>query len=183
MAEMLGKRLSTTICGVLFLLVSVNKAYYDRHLSTEVWNALLASIAEGERPTHNGDETLLRLELAAKTEKDHQVSKGMVASSSGPPAGAAPGVTPSTFSAFGDARQIANGCNATASSRSVTCPSSTFVASARGKDIWFTRAGPSGAAFGTIISEVSGSKAITIGAAPPTSVTQTRTVYGCSYLT
>jgi hypothetical protein len=99
-------------------------------------------------------------------------------SSSGPQAGPTPGVTPSKFGAFGDARQIANGCNAIAFFRSVTCPSGTFNSGDKGKDIWFTGAGPSGAAFGTTISAVSSSTAITISTAPRTSVTQTRTVYG-----
>src|ERR1700730_17632776 len=53
----------------------------------------------------------------------------------GPPVGAAPGVIPSTFSAFGDSRQIANGCNAIAFFRSVTCPSGTFNSGDKGKDI------------------------------------------------
>jgi hypothetical protein len=101
-----------------------------------------------------------------------------VASSSGQPADATLGVTPSTFGALGDAQQIPNGCNATAFSRSVTCPSSAFLSGDKGKDIWFAGAGPSGAAFVTTISAVSSSTAITISAAPPTSVTQTRTVYG-----
>ena len=39
-------------------------------------------------------------------------------SSSAPQAGPTPGVTPSTFGAFSDARQIANGCTAIAFSRS-----------------------------------------------------------------
>jgi hypothetical protein len=95
-----------------------------------------------------------------------------------PPAGTPPGVTPSTFSAFSDARQIANGCNTIAFFRSVTCPSGTFNSGDKGKDIWFSGAGPFGAAFGTTISAVSSSTAITISAAPRTSVTQTRTVYG-----
>jgi hypothetical protein len=104
--------------------------------------------------------------------------KAMVASTIDPQAGAAPGVTPSTFSGFGDAQQIANGCNVTAKIRSVTCPSGTFASGDRGKDIWFTGAGLSGAAFGAIISGVSSSTDITISAAPRTSVTQARTVYG-----
>ena len=99
-------------------------------------------------------------------------------SSSAPQAGPTPGVTPSTFGAFSDARQIANGCTAIAFSRSVTCPSGTFNSGDKGKDIWFSGAGPLGAAFGTTIYAVSSSTAITISTAPRASVTQTRTVYG-----
>ena len=95
-----------------------------------------------------------------------------------PPAGTPPGVTPSTFGAFADARQIANGCTAIAFFRSVTCPSGTFNSGDKGKDIWFSGVGPFGAAFGTTISAVSSSTAITISTAPQTSVTQARTVYG-----
>jgi hypothetical protein len=152
MSDMCDKRPSMIVFAALFLLVSVNKAYSDQRLSTMFRGALLASIAEEEFPRNDA--------IGA------------------PPASAGPSITPSTFGAFGDARQIANGCNATAFSRSVTCPSGTFLSGDKGKNIWFAGAGKSGVAFGTIIYAVSSSTTITISAAPPTSVTQGRTVYG-----
>ena len=75
---MLDKRLSTIVCAVLFLLVSLNKSYSNHHLSTEFRDALLAALADEERPTRDSDECFLRLELAAETQTDHELIREMV---------------------------------------------------------------------------------------------------------
>ena len=92
--------------------------------------------------------------------------------------GASPGVTPATFGGLGDAQAVINGCTTTASTTSVACPTGTFVSGDVGKSIWFTAAGASGVAFNATIATVISSTAITVSAAPPTSVTQTPTIYG-----
>lgn len=92
--------------------------------------------------------------------------------------GFAPGVTPLSFGGFGDAVQIINGCNTTASSTSVTCPNGSFLTADTGKAIWFSGAGTSGVAKGTTIAGVVSGTSIIVASAPALTVSNAPTVYG-----
>jgi tetratricopeptide (TPR) repeat protein len=98
--------------------------------------------------------------------------------SGGPPAGAAPGVTPASFNGYSDAKQIANGCTATTTGTTIVCPSAPFVSGDVGKELWVTGAGASGVAFGSTISTVVSNTTVTVAATPSTAVTQNQAVFG-----
>jgi hypothetical protein len=92
--------------------------------------------------------------------------------------GASPGVTPTTFGAHGDAIRIQAGCNATASSTTVTCNGTSFVSGDVGKQFWIPGAGAAGVAEHTTISSVTNSTTVVVAAAASTSVTSARVIYG-----
>lgn len=94
---------------------------------------------------------------------------------------AAPGVTPATFGAVGDAQLIPNGCNTTASSTTVVCPGASFVSgdAGVGKEIWIGGAGIAGGALGSVIATVVNGTTITISPSAATAtVTNAYSVYG-----
>lgn len=93
----------------------------------------------------------------------------------------APAVTPETFGGWGDAQLISSGCNTTASSSTVVCPSASFVSGdgGIGKEIWIGGAGIGGGALGSVIATVVNSTTITISPSPASAtLSNAYAVYG-----
>jgi hypothetical protein len=89
-----------------------------------------------------------------------------------------PTVTPAKFGAYGDAKQIANGCTTTTTSTTIVCPAAPFVPGDVGKQLWIQGAGAAGVSFGSTIATYVSNTTVTVGATPSTNVTQNQAVFG-----
>lgn len=91
---------------------------------------------------------------------------------------AVPMATPAKFGAYGDAIRIQAGCNATASSTTVTCNGTSFTSADVGKQFWIPGAGAAGVAANTTISSVTNSTTVVVATAPSTTSSGAQVIYG-----